>query len=195
MKKVIFASFLPLLLAGCAVSRPDVSREDWKIRSYEGIDRQEILQAAREVIRLADPDDTIFETKPDGFRAARRQLSYYVVESGLDIFAFDFVVRATGGRLETRLDIEERIERANFVTLGLPVAEVGKPQSEYIYKLFYSRMDYLLGLNDRWLTCKESSGQEAGAAYGKAEELGLAAFCGRFASDLSPPPFAKRRKQ
>ena len=191
MRKTLLALFAAIpLFAGCAVGRPDISREEWKIRSYEGIPKHDILDAAREVIRLADPDDTKFESKPDGFNAVRQQLSYYVVASGHDIFAFDFVVRETGGKMETRLEIQERVERSDLLSLGLPIANVGKPQNSYIYDLFYSRMEYLLGLSDRWHTCQDAVGTLPGS---DAEEIGIGAFCGRFASDHTPPPFAQRK--
>ncbi|MBE8158417.1 MAG: hypothetical protein HAW59_03390 [Betaproteobacteria bacterium] len=180
-----------LVLSGCAVSRPDISREDWKIRSYEGIEKRDIMEAAREVIRLSDPDEIRFESKPDGFAAVRRQISYYVVESGVDIFLFEFTARETNAGVEARIDIQESIERAGFATLGLPITKVGRPENSYIYDLFYSRMEYLLGLKDRWHTCKDAVGKISTSGR-EAEELGLAAFCGRFASDLSPPPVSQK---
>ena len=173
-----------LALSGCAVGRQDVSREDWKIREYKGADKDEVVQAAREVLRLADPDEVIFQITADGFTAERRQLSYLVVESGIDLFRFEFTVREKDGVVSTRFDIWEHIERANIVSLGLPVAKVGKPQSRYAYDLFYSRMEYLLKLKDTWQTCKAVGVDTPG----RAEELGLASLCGRFSSDLSPPP-------
>ena len=191
MKKAVFTAVFAALISGCAFSRPDISREDWKIRTYKDITKEDVVDAAREVIRLSDPNDIIFTTTPDGFSAVRRQLSYYVVESGLDIFVFEFTARETESGIQTRIEIQERIERANLVTLGLPVAQVGKPQTSYAYQLFYSRMDYLLGLSDRWQNCKDG-----GAASDKqAENLGLGAFCGRFSSDLAPPPFSRKISQ
>ena len=172
------------VLSGCAVSRPDLSREKWKVRFYEGVEKEDAIAAAREAIRLSDPDDIVFQRAADGFDAVRRQVSYYVVESGLDQFLFDVSAREKDNGVEVRLDIRENIQRANFYSLGLPVITVGKPQTPYVYDLFFSRMEYLLELKDKWQTCKD-----IGAASDEAaESIGVAAFCGRFASDLSPPP-------
>ena len=190
MKKLVIST-LALMLAGCAVSRPDVSREAWKIRSYEGIEKQAIVLAAREVIRLSDPDEIQFESKPDGFAAVRNQISYFVLESGRDVFLFEFAVRQTDSGIETRIDIQESIKRSDFTTLGLPVTKQGRPENSYAYDLFYSRLEYILGLNDRWYTCQAAMGKIS-ADSKDAEELGLAVFCGRFVSDLLPPPVSRK---
>ncbi len=191
MKNAALAVVFTVLISGCAFSRPDVSRENWKIRTYKDVTKEDAVDAAREVIRLSDPDDIIFTTTPDGFSAVRRQLSYYVVESGLDVFVFEFTARETESGVQARIDIHERIERASFSTLGLPVTNIGRPQTSYAYQLFYARMDYLLGLNDRWQNCKDGGA----ASNTQAENLGLSAFCGRFVSDLSPPPFSRKNSQ
>ncbi|KGJ97735.1 MULTISPECIES: hypothetical protein [unclassified Pseudoalteromonas] len=71
-----------LLLAGCASQRPDLSLEEWKLREYKNHNKEEVIAAAREVIRLSDPSDVNFENTRDGFNATRTSLGYYPPVSG-----------------------------------------------------------------------------------------------------------------
>ncbi|MCL6272322.1 hypothetical protein M3P05_20610 [Sansalvadorimonas sp. 2012CJ34-2] len=175
----------------------DVSKEKWKVRTYEGIEKNKIIDAAREVIRLSDPDEIKFENTLDGFNAERIQLSYMVVATNQDYFKYQFVTREQGNKVQARIDIEENIMKANVLTLGMPTFDIGKPETSYVYNLFYSRMDYLLGLKDNWYTCKDAI-SKIKAKFGKADnvkQLGMSSLCGALVDDRVPGSLAKAQSE
>lgn len=185
---IIALTISSLALSGCATIRPTPPKNDWGNRTYSGAQKKEIIDAAKEVIRLIDPSKTkIFDTA-DGFDAQRAKVSYYVIESGLDIFKFKFVAIESKDSIQTTFDVDEIISRASFKTLGMPVTNTGKPENRYVYDLFYSRVDYLLGKNEKWHNCKDAINKiPAGIEKSESiEKIGLSSFCGRFVEDVVP---------
>ena len=177
-----------LVLSGCATTRAAPPKNDWGNRTYSEAKKKEIIDAAKEVLRLIDPSKTKIVDTPEGFDAQRAKASYYVVESGLDLFKYKFTAIESENSVKTTFDIDETISRASFKTLGMPVTDTGKPENRYVYDLFYSRLDYLLGKNEKWYTCKDAinkipSGIEKSESI---EKIGLSSFCGRFVEDVIP---------
>ncbi|WP_114764290.1 hypothetical protein [Vibrio rhodolitus] len=183
-----------ILLVGCASQRPDLSLEEWKLREYKNHNKEEIIAAAREVIRLSDPSDVNFENTRDGFNATRTSLGYYVVANEIDAYAFNFVVQEKDGVTRSRLEIEETEINQSLLTLGLPVGKNGKPDYPYVYDLFYARMAYLLGDKDEWHRCDDAVSRVS-ARYGlpnDARKLGMASICGKFSDDNIPNSASKK---
>ncbi|MEM5529782.1 hypothetical protein WN093_13250 [Gammaproteobacteria bacterium AS21] len=183
-----------LVLAGCASQRPDISQEEWKLREYNNQSKEQVIAAAREVIRLSDPSDVSFENTLDGFNATRRSLAYYVVKSNIDNYTFNFVAQEKNGLTRSRLDIKETEINQSLFTLGLPVGKIGKPDYPYVYDLFYSRIDYLLGNKDEWHKCEDAVSRVS-ARHGLANNarlLGMGSICGEYSDDKLPSPASKK---
>ncbi|MCK8131694.1 hypothetical protein [Pseudoalteromonas sp. 2CM28B] len=193
MVKLVVAALI-LVLAGCASQRPDLSQEEWKLREYKNHNKEEVISAAREVIRLSDPSDVNFENTPDGFNATRTSIGYYVVANEIDGYAFNFVAQEKNGITRSRLEIEETEINQSLLTLGLPVGKNGKPDHPYVYDLFYSRIAYLLGDKDEWHRCDDAVSRVS-ARFGlpnDARKLGMASICGKFSDDNIPNSASKK---
>ena len=179
---------LAIILTGCATHRPDLSREEWKNRDFEGVSREKVVAAAREVVRLADPGDVTFKNTSDGFSATRTAMGYYVVQSNIDSYTFKFSALERDGNTRSRLEIEEAEIKSSLLSLGLPVGEIGKPGSPYIYDLFFSRVEFLLGLKESWHKCEDAVSRVS-ARFGlpnDARQLGMASLCGTYSEDNMP---------
>jgi hypothetical protein len=177
-----------LILTGCASQRPDISKEEWKLREYKGQQKEQVIAAAREVIRLSDPDDVTFENTSDGFNANRTSMGYYVVKTNIDGYAFNFVAQEKEGVTRSRLEIEETEINQSLLTLGLPVGKVGKPNYPYVFDLFYSRVAYLLGTKEEWHKC-DVAVSRVSARHGfpnDSRKLGMASLCGEYSDDNIP---------
>lgn len=183
-----------LVLSGCASQRPDISQEEWKLREFKGQSKEQVIAAAREVIRLSDPSDVKFENTIDGFNATRISIGYYVIKTDLDAYAFNFVAQEKDGVTRSRLEIEETELGQSLLTLGLPVGTTGKPNYSYIYDLFYSRVDYLLDIKQEWHKC-DVAVSRVSAKFGlpnDPEKLGMASLCSKFSDDESPNSASKK---
>lgn len=183
-----------IFISGCATKRTDVSQEEWKVREFQGVSKEQVISAAREVLRLADPSDIKFENIPDGFNATRTSTGYYVVQSNIDVYSFNFIAQEKNGVTRSRLDIEETEVKSNLLTLGLPHGVKGKPERPYIYELFYARVGYLLGLNTHWHNCVDTVSRIAArnAEENNVRKLGMASLCGAFADDNTPDAASKK---
>lgn len=183
-----------VVLSGCASQRPDLSLEEWKRREFQDHTKEEVISAAREVIRLSDPSDVSFENTSDGFNATRTSMGYYVVANQFDGYSFNFVAQEKDGVTRSRLEIEEHEVRQTILTLGVPIGKMGKPDYPYVYDLFYSRMEYLLGDKEEWHKCDDAVSRVS-ARFGlpnNARELGMASICGSFSDDNVPISSSKR---
>lgn len=189
-----FVFLIFLLLTGCATKRPDVTKEDWKVRDFNGKSKGDVVEAAREVIRLSDPSDVKFENTEEGFNASRVSTGYYVVKTNIDGYSFKFIAQEKNGLTRTRIEIEETEIKQSVLTLGLPTGEVGKPNYPYIYELFYARLEYLLGIKDGWVKCDEAVSRVS-AKFGlpnDARKIGMASLCGDYADDNEPTSTSKK---
>ena len=63
-------------LAACATPKPDAETLAAAQRTYQGVTAEQVLDAAAEVIELADPDDTTVERYPGTLRAEREWTLY-----------------------------------------------------------------------------------------------------------------------
>lgn len=185
-----------LALAGCGSlpERPE-SRADWEAlhtRTYEGVTPGQVLEASEEILALVD-DDFTFDYPPDRLDARR---PWYVY----------MVLAAANGQDHWRIETEEteagtkvmvRIHRQTSVTTPSPTATVDGTMGAGVntssmpgdavwwagpYRLFWSRLDYKLGVSDEWLTCAQAQERFAGEFNG--QDTGV--LCGVTVADRKP---------
>lgn len=157
-----------LLLAGCVSLPPQPTRGEWlalKTRTYAGVTPGQALDAAERLFTLADGSDSSFVYAPTGDRltAVRR----WMIVGIIPVWGRDtWMVTATPQDGQVRATVEAlRNEGATT------------PQ---VYRLFWTRMDYLLGRSQTWITC-----DEAWEGKGNREYAALQMLC-EFVADVVP---------
>lgn len=182
------------LLSGCAARRPELTRAEYLAlvnRTYNGVKPEEALAAAEKLLRLADEDDTTFQHFESGFRAYRKWMLYLVISGsvGTDIWTVTAKAVEGGTKVTAYLQISGGNVFAPMATgvggtsvVTLP-GEAGTPiNSTAMYDLFWARMDFLLGRQDRWMTCEEAIARvRKGVTYGFPEGM-----CGLTVDDRKP---------
>ena len=135
-----------LLIVGCALPDPVATRQEFieaQRKVYTEVTKGQIIDAAKQVFLLADPDDIQFVYASDRLIAYRRGITYFIVFSTHD----------------ERWTIETmNVDKGVFVTaLVEPKTDGGSYSPEGIgpYMLFYNRLDYLLGQSETWMTCED----------------------------------------
>jgi hypothetical protein len=170
--KALIAIAVVVLLIGCAAA-PEYTREEWLAgteRSYEGVTAKQVLGAAEQVFRLADPDDVTFEYGPD-FLIARRDWWHAttfpplvsIVTETWEVTARD--TERGGTRASVRFTSEHNI--------APPRQRLSRPEA---YALLWDRIDYLLGRRSDWPVCRDVPHP---ATYD--------GLCGQYVEDLKPP--------
>ncbi len=170
------------ILSGCAIQPPNqLSRSEWVAesqRTYK-VTPDEVIEAAERVFKLSDGNDYRFQPHDNGI-VATRGWSYYLV------FAAGF------GSTKWKIDTIEKEPGNTLAKADTSVQHsmVFGPSSGYdpipgnaIYRIFWSRMDWMLGLRKDWPTCEQSERRlESGQDWGNLDQM-----CNSLNIDCSRP--------
>jgi hypothetical protein len=174
---------LPMLSACVAAPRVE-SHAQWlaeATRTYADESAPRVIAAAEAVLRHADPGDTTFEYRAGGFTAERRFLVYAVLAAaeGEDRWTFNASQNGRGARAGVAL-----VERARVHGTGGARQVRANEQRIGTFRLFYARIDYLLGRRPDWVTCRDAP-QKLGLP---PEAPGTGALCGLTLQGRDAPP-------
>lgn len=160
MKRIIWIS-AALVLAGCALEPVKYSGAEYAsltTRTYKNIKKEDVFSATKEIFELADP--TFKVTKfGDEIKASRS------VGVLFNTITYSWRVLAEARNADVLVTTEHQTQ---IDTTDLPSGWEGS------YKLFYARLDYLLGKSNHWLTCSEAAdarGDISRKRYGSLEAL------------------------
>lgn len=162
---IIFATVL-LFLAGCAGQPMDaMSRDVWNKetkRVYRDLSEEKILSAAERLFVLWDGEDFTF-SYGDSELTASRTWSFFAVVSYVD--GTDYWKLKTKKISDNEVEVQVSLAVANSQSsmviggaspfMGPAMSGGSQVNTPYIYRLFWSRMDYLLGLSDSWYSCDD----------------------------------------
>jgi hypothetical protein len=175
-----------LALAGCAPAARVQTHADWvreATRVWPGETRARVIAAADAVVKHADPRDTAVEYNRHGFTARRRFLIYALIAtaSGTETWTFSSAENTQGASATVRI-IQRGTARAGSQS------ESFRENQVYVgsLRLFYARIDYLLGRRPDWIPCSEAAARlELPEANAGLQSLCSLTHQGR---DAPPPP-------
>ena len=146
------------LLTACA-SSPKLSNEEYKTltnREYIGVTKDQVLQAAEELLRLADGDDFKIVKSPESLSVTRRWREYVVISYEWGDDHWNVKTHSTNSGITAAVQISRRVGFSG----NLVLISINHPNNiidgTAIYDLFWARMDYLLGKRPDWMTCEMS---------------------------------------
>jgi hypothetical protein len=145
-----------LMLAGCVRAERTTNHADWlkeSTRRWSGETKSRVIAAAEAVVKHSDPSDITVEYSRSGFSARRKFFIYAVVTAatGEDRWTFSASENHDGASAAVRIiqrgttfagQASQRF-RDNQTTVGS-------------LRLFYARLDYMLGKRPDWITCSEA---------------------------------------
>lgn len=182
MKGVLALTAVSAVLAGCAAPMPQLSRTEYLAMTSRTIEapKERVLEAAEEVLRLADGDDVQIHHNAAGFNAHRPWSVYLVLAAsmGTDFWS----VRATDLGEKSRIEVEVGRQASAIVpmattapgtwTAGTMPAGAMPFRGPALYELFFARIEYLLGKREEWPTCDWSNQRvESKATWGENDGL------------------------
>jgi hypothetical protein len=180
-----------LLIAACAQGERPATHADWlkeATRVWPGETQSRVIAAAEAVVRHADPRDIKIEYNRAGF-TARRKFSVYAVlanVAGEDRWTFSASENTEGASAAVRI-----IQRG-AASAGSHTQRFRDNQTMVGgFRLFYARMDYLLGKRPDWITCTEA----ADKLQLPKEAPGLEALCSLTHQGRDTPPPALQPKR
>lgn len=174
-----------LLLAACGAPiplwTPDYAQQQ-TTRTYADVPPAKALAAAEEVVRLAgDPRDVQVTPTATGAVAHRYYVGFVGMQNVSNDYAFALQVAPAGQGSTVALTLTaSRSDFSEDEVIGTsPFLDNGPIRIADPYKLFFARLDYLLGKRADWVTCAA-----APAALGAS--VALDPLCYR-ARDGAPP--------
>ncbi|ARP86303.1 hypothetical protein [Bordetella genomosp. 9] len=167
--RLIFVAVLAIVLSGCASKHPPLSREEFlKVsqRVYDGKTPEQVFAAAEKLFRLADGNDFTYTYSQDGMTAQRQWSFYFVLAAGFGADTWTIKTSQDGVATKVSVDVSTTSSQALGPTL------VGNYSGTSLYDLFWSRLDYLLGQSNHWMTCEESNQRiKDGVVWGSNDPL------------------------
>ena len=184
VKKLVMGA-LACLLAGCASAPQQVrDREDYLAeasRVFPGETRERVVKAAETVLRVSDPNDFEFRYTLTGFTGLRRYFIYAVLAAANGREKWDFMTEVEPAGLHASVSISEAgTSSGGYVTSRYENAMASVP----LYRLFWSRVEYMLARRPDWVTCEQAGAELASANTNTAALGGL---CGPTSDGRNAP--------
>lgn len=168
---------LLLVLQGCAPKVHPITRNEWKnitTRTYHGISNEKLFDAAEKIVNNADPEDTKFARFEDGFVADRYWFLFAVIASVHGYNTYNFRIKnLDNNTTQVKLIMSSSIASsslspsvtsgggmgASVNSTGVSSGQTSSNQQNYgnfTYEIFWKRLDYELGLTDKWYSCQQA---------------------------------------
>jgi len=141
MKKYIIISItIALLFTACAKNEPLFTT-----KVYSNIKDDAILNAAKKVLLLSDSRYKI-ESQSNNITAQRSIVKYKIYDADIEINTIKLSTVTDKKDVIAKLEIKQRKDFFKNEHLI---------QNPMVHKLFWDRVNYILGLNHTWTTCFE----------------------------------------
>lgn len=180
-----FAAFC-IVLAGCATAPHQVrDRDDYlaeATRIFPGESRERVLKAAETVLRISDPTDFEFRYTLTGFTGLRRYFIYAVLAaaSGREKWELQTEPDPTGVKASISIS-EEGTSSGGYSRSNYEGAMASVP----LYRLFWSRVEYMLNRRSDWVTCEQASAELQSSNTNAVAALG--GLCGPTSDGRNAP--------
>jgi hypothetical protein len=174
-----------LVLPACAMPERTMSHAAWMqeaTRIWPGETKARVIAAAEAVVKQSDPRDIQLEYSRQGFVARRKFFLYAVLATaeGEDRWTFDASENSEGASASVRIIQSGVASSGRF-------SERFRENESYVgsFRLFYARIDYMLGRRADWITCSDA----ARKLELPTETPGLKALCTltHQGADAAPP--------
>ncbi len=166
MKKYLFlATFAIFMFSGCAEKVPQLSRDEWIKTTTRIYDKtpDEILNASEKLFKLADGDDFKFQHTETSLMASRSWSIYLVLAASMGTDSWQVQTsKMPDGKTKVSIQattiagaiLPMATTNSQTYSVGTTPTLGGEPiPGTALYDLFFSRLEYLMGLKKEWMTC------------------------------------------
>jgi len=173
-------------LAACASAAHQIrDRDDFlaeATRTYPGESRERVIKAAEIVLKISDPSDFEFRYNINGFTGLRRYVIYAVITAVAGREKWEFQTDDTASGLRASVSISEAGSASG--SYGQQTPYEGVMASAPLYRLFWNRVDYMLGRRLDWVSCADAAKELAAS---NTNELALGGLCGPTSDGRNAP--------
>jgi hypothetical protein len=142
-----------------------------------------VIQAAQIVLRTSDPADFEFRNSLTGFTGLRRYFIYAVLASSEGREKWEFnTEQPSPGVIRASVSVSEAGTTHGY---GGPQQFEGALNNIPLYRLFWNRVDYLLGKRTDWVTCEQAAAELR--ATNTNDMAALGGLCGATSDGRNAP--------
>ncbi len=151
MSKYIYLIFI-IFFTACSTTSPskvvnmeaENEVENFTKKEYKNISKDAIFEASKKLFLLADKNQFRIDSYRDHLTVSKTKMSH-----------FFFYPVTHEDRWNLTIDEKDNTSFARLELIRITDFDEEKIEylSKYNHELFWSRLDYLLGLNDEWLIC------------------------------------------
>lgn len=175
---------MALSAQGCGTTEQLASREDSlaeTTRVFPGRSAEDVIKAAEAVLRQSDPSDFTFQHLTDGFIGSQRFFYTFGLGGADGQVKWTFTAPAGNGPVRASVTVVSFSNVRGVIsatTIEEPIRHAP------LYRLFWSRVDYVLGKGE-WTSCDKvvSDLQKSGSS-----EAAVADLCGPLSGGKHQPP-------
>lgn len=186
MRRVLAVLLGVTAVGGCSAPHQIRDRSDFlaeATRTYQGETRERLVTAAERVLKQSDPADFEFRHSIAGFTGLRRYMIYAVVATSQGREKWEFSVEPDGIAMRAAIAVSEAgITTGNYTATPYE----GQLASVPLYRLFWARVDYVLGRRPDWTTCEAAGAELQATNTNTAAALG--GLCGPTSDGRNAPP-------
>lgn len=151
------------------------------VRTYSSESRERVIEAARAVLQQSDPSDFEFSETLSGFVGLRRFMVYAVLTTATGREKWDFQTEPKGKGIRALIAISEAgVNSQTFSSQSFEQPLLSPP----LYRLFWSRVDYMLGQRADWVSCAQAEAEASASGMGGSALGGL---CGPTSGGRAAP--------
>ena len=176
-----------IALGSCAAPHQIRDRSDFLAeaqKDFPGETRERLISAAETVLKISDPDDFEFRHTMTGFTGLRRYLIYAVLAAAQGREKWEFTTeQLPNGTMRAAITVSEA---GTTVGGSSSTPYEGQMASVPLYRLFWARVDYVLGRRSDWVTCDEAAKPLQATNTNTATALG--GLCGGTSNGRDAPP-------
>lgn len=182
MKRITLVCAVALLVTACGTPPQKLSRSEWRdmtTRTYPGVNKEALLENIEYLFELADRKDVTITHYENGLTANRSVFVYAIIAAVSGHYRWDVKVIETDEGTTATTYVYANLNGHTAVVTGpnsvAPYTDSSNSgnalQSKEGYDLFWSRLDYLTGKSDKWISCEEMAELTNTSAMGALEAL------------------------
>jgi hypothetical protein len=174
------------MLCSCAAPHQIRDRSDFLAeaqKDFPGETRERVISAAETVLKISDPDDFEFRYTMTGFTGLRRYFIYAVLAAAQGREKWEFTTEQLPNGMRAAITVSEA---GTTVGGNSSTPYEGQMASVPLYRLFWARVEYVLGRRSDWVTCDEAAKPLQASNTNAAAALG--GLCGATSNGRDAPP-------
>ncbi|MGM0518490.1 MAG: hypothetical protein ACQERD_02470 [Campylobacterota bacterium] len=146
IKKIALLVFVSLVFTSCSTKDIKVKDAQYKTRVYHGVSKDAIFEAAKKIFIYAGDRKFLIDSYRNSMTVIKPKVNHYPLYTYTTEDIWDLNIKQKDNVSTTKLEIKRVVDFDEKNPIYF---------KEELYELFYTRLEYLLGIKTKWYSCVE----------------------------------------